>query len=122
MSLPSSACMAASAALSSISTKAKPRGRPVSRSVITLIDSTEPCCSKRLRSSSSVALKGMFPTYNFLPNSISLDAPETSIPSADATLAKIRAGPSEPEIPSETHHRPTLRAIQPYRTQRERQT
>jgi len=45
-----------------ISTKQKPRGRPVSRSLMIFTDSTLPCFSNNERTSSSVAEKGRFPT------------------------------------------------------------
>src|SRR6059058_2904924 len=48
-----------------ISTKAKPRERPVSRSVTRLTFSTAPCASKTPRSSASVVLWGRLPTYRF---------------------------------------------------------
>ena len=48
-----------------ISTKAKPRERPVSRSVTMLTFSTAPCASNALRSSPSVVLWGRLPTYRF---------------------------------------------------------
>jgi len=51
----------ASAALV-ISTKPKPRERPVSRSVTSVIFSTAPCGSKTFRSSDSVVLWGRLPT------------------------------------------------------------
>ena len=59
---------------SCISTNAKPRARPVSRSMITFTDSTAPCGWKSERSSLSVTLKGRFPTYSFLLNSRSFAA------------------------------------------------
>src|SRR5581483_10896305 len=52
---PSSAWMAASASSEAISTKPKPRGRPVSRSLTRLTLLTSPCDAKSSRSSSSVA-------------------------------------------------------------------
>src|SRR4029077_6352416 len=45
-----------------ISTNAKPRGRPVSRSVTTLASVTVPCCPKTSRSSSSVVSYERLPT------------------------------------------------------------
>jgi hypothetical protein len=50
-----------------------------------------------------------------------LDASDP-IPSRDATLAEIQAGPSDNEIPNEIDHRLVLRAIKPCWTRRERQT
>src|SRR5262249_7952371 len=50
---------------SSISTKPKPRERPVSRSVITCTRETVPNCAKASRRSSEVVLNGRFPTYRF---------------------------------------------------------
>lgn len=55
--------MAFWASSAGMSTKQKPRGRPVSRSLTIFTESTWPCCSNRLRTSSSVALKGRLPTY-----------------------------------------------------------
>src|ERR1039458_228313 len=49
----------------SISTKAKPRERPVSRSVMIRALLTWPCRSKRLRTASSEALKSRLPTNMF---------------------------------------------------------
>src|SRR5580693_7268157 len=48
-----------------ISTNAKPRDRPVSRSVIKLTRSTAPYASKAERMDSSVAPKSKFPTKSF---------------------------------------------------------
>src|SRR5207249_1663271 len=50
-SLPLNAAIAFSASSSLIETKPKPLERPVSRSVMTLTDSTAPTCSNRLVSS-----------------------------------------------------------------------
>src|SRR5688572_24034461 len=49
-----------------ISTNAKPRDRPVSRSVTTWADSTAPNSPNASRRSSAVVPKGRLPTYNFL--------------------------------------------------------
>src|ERR1041385_5725624 len=66
-SLPFSAAMAALAASSVfIVAKAKPRARPVSRSITTLISLTGPCWPSRSRRSVSVVLKDRFPTYNLV--------------------------------------------------------
>ena len=66
-SWPFSALMAISAACESdISTKAKPRERPVSRSVTRLARSTVPCVSKRERIDDSVASKLKLPTKIFV--------------------------------------------------------
>ena len=64
--------MVALAAESSISTKQKPRKRPVSRSFIMASDWMVPYSSTISRTSVSVVLKGKFPTYNFLVNLIIL--------------------------------------------------
>ena len=89
-SLPSRARIASSAALaSSISTKPKPRERPVSRSVITFTDSTLPWLSNRVRSSSSVVENERFPTYSFLLNSHSSPRPPLR---GAATGAGLRTG------------------------------
>src|SRR6516162_2083020 len=65
-SVPFSATIALSASLALvISTNAKPRARPVSRSVMILIFSTAPCTSNAVRSSASVMLWGKLPTYKF---------------------------------------------------------
>lgn len=61
------ACSASSS--SGISTNAKPRDRPVSRSVTILTLSTAPWTSKRARTSSSLALKARFPTKIFFTSS-----------------------------------------------------
>src|SRR5689334_10983099 len=58
--------MARDASELDISTKPKPRGCPVSRSVIKESFSTVPCGAKRLRTDSSVAVKGRLPTYNLV--------------------------------------------------------
>src|SRR2546428_295512 len=47
-----------------ISTNANPLERPVSRSMITVTDSTAPDCSNRVRRSSSVVAYDRFPTYS----------------------------------------------------------
>src|SRR5262249_11833759 len=74
-SVPLSAAIALSASLALvISTNPKPRERPVSRSVTSVIFSTAPCASKMFRNSASVVLWGRFPTYRFfiaIPLSIS---------------------------------------------------
>src|ERR1043166_6899980 len=44
---------------------AKPRARPVSRSITTLISFTGPCVESMARRSSSVTSKERFPTYSF---------------------------------------------------------
>jgi hypothetical protein len=62
ISMPFRCCIAVSASALGMSTKPKPRGLPVSRSLISFTDSTVPCCSNMPRTSSSVAVKGKFPT------------------------------------------------------------
>src|SRR5260370_41696405 len=57
--------MALLASPSAISTKAKPRERPVSRSVTRLMLSTAPCGSNKERIDASVALKSKLPTKIF---------------------------------------------------------
>jgi hypothetical protein len=49
-----------------ISTKAKPRGLPVSLSMISCTFVTVPYCEKTSRRVASVVEKAMFPTYKFL--------------------------------------------------------
>src|SRR2546423_5185726 len=62
-SLPLNCCMAASpSSREDISTKPKPRERPVSRSSTTLADSTVPACEKSSRSSSLEVWNERFPT------------------------------------------------------------
>src|SRR5262252_1570895 len=69
-SLPCKPVIAACAARSSaISTKPKPRGRPVSRSVMMLIRSTTPYGANRSRRSCSVTEKAIFPTKIFTGDS-----------------------------------------------------
>src|SRR3984885_8261397 len=64
--VPFNPLIAASASAESlISTNAKPRERPVSRSVIKLTRSTAPYASKAERMDSSVAPKSKFPTKSF---------------------------------------------------------
>src|SRR3979490_1159657 len=58
--------MARAASAFAISTKPKPRGLPVSRSVIKDSFSTVPCGANNARTESSVAVKGRFPTYNLV--------------------------------------------------------
>src|SRR5207249_3011518 len=65
-SVPFSACAARAASSFDISTKPKPRGRPVSRSLIRASLSTVPCGENRARTVSSVAVKGRFPTYSLV--------------------------------------------------------
>src|SRR6185369_13612262 len=62
ISLPFRAWMAREASARDISTKPNPRGRPVSRSVMRLTDSTVPCCENRSRTSLSLAENGRLPT------------------------------------------------------------
>ena len=65
-SLPSKPFMAARPSGSLlIVTNAKPRGWPVSRSVMTLISVTLPNCSKICWRSASVMVNEIFPTYSF---------------------------------------------------------
>ena len=67
---PCSPSMAALAdRLSGISTKPKPRERPVSRSVMILTFSTAPYCSKSWRRSFSVAVNARLPTKMFTQGS-----------------------------------------------------
>jgi hypothetical protein len=67
MSLPERAVIAAWAPSGvPIVTKAKPRERPVIRSVIRLTSETGPCCWKRSWRSFSVVSKERFPTYNLV--------------------------------------------------------
>src|SRR5215467_2687048 len=55
-----------------ISTKAKPRGRPVSRSITIFTSTTlRPPSAKTSRSSPSVTLYDRFPTYSLVPISFS---------------------------------------------------
>src|SRR5688572_17455440 len=61
-SLPLSACIAREASALDISTKPKPRGRPVSRSFTSDSFSTVPCSANKARSVSSVAENGRLPT------------------------------------------------------------
>src|SRR6185437_10928667 len=56
----------ASSAPADISTKAKPRDRPVSRSETSCAETTLPCSSNSSRRSSALVLKERLPTYNFL--------------------------------------------------------
>src|SRR5438105_9457167 len=58
--------MAREASAFDISTKPKPRGRPVSRSTISVTFSTVPCLANRARTASSVAVNGRFPTYSLV--------------------------------------------------------
>src|ERR1700738_1149647 len=58
--------MARAASAFAISTKPKPRGLPVSRSVIRDSFSTVPWGVNRARTESSVAVNGRFPTYNLV--------------------------------------------------------
>src|SRR6202044_1300264 len=71
-SLPSSACMARVASAFDISTNPNPRGRPVSRSVMSASDSTVPCAANSARIASSVAEKGRLPTNNLVTYKYSL--------------------------------------------------
>src|SRR6476619_6752911 len=57
---------AAASSAVAISTKAKPRDRPVSLSSITEADSTVPAAEKASRSSSLVVRNERFPTYSFV--------------------------------------------------------
>ncbi len=68
----------------SMLTKANPRGRPLSRSIGRKTSVTPPNWAKRSRRSTSVALKGRFPTYIFVfisvitEWSLNFDQPEPS--------------------------------------------
>src|SRR5262249_38323699 len=80
ISRPLRAAIAASAdSRESISTKANPRERPVSRSVTKLADSTTPICPNSSSSSCSDTLKGRLPTYNLTD----IDFPRTKTKQAD---------------------------------------
>ena len=65
-SVPFNAAMARAASALDISTKPNPRGRPVSRSLISATFSTVPWFENNARTLSSVAEKGRFPTYSFV--------------------------------------------------------
>src|SRR5690348_16585171 len=67
--------MARDASALDISTKPKPRGRPVSRSVIRDTFSTVPCLENKARTPSSVAVKGRLPTYSFVTAEYSKKGP-----------------------------------------------
>src|SRR3569833_365722 len=67
-SWPLSACMARDASAEDISTKPKPRARPVSRSLIRDSFSTVPYLVNKARTASSVAVNGRLPTYSFVIN------------------------------------------------------
>src|SRR6516164_6013352 len=69
-----------------ISTKPKPRGRPVNLSMITLADSTVPCAANISCSWPSVTEYGRPPTYNFLPMFFSYERKLLSL-----TLRKLPA-------------------------------
>src|SRR5439155_145594 len=58
-----------------ISTKPKPRERPVSRSVTTVADSHVPTCANSDSSSALVVEKDRFPTKIFLPMALSCPFP-----------------------------------------------
>src|SRR5581483_725849 len=62
--------MARAASELDISTKPKPRGRPVSRSVMRETFSTVPCVANKARTLSSVALNGRLPTYSLVTAAI----------------------------------------------------
>ena len=66
MSAPVSSSIALRASSSLISTKPKPRERPVSRSVMTWAEVTAPTVPKRFASSSEVVEKGRLPTYRLM--------------------------------------------------------
>src|SRR5206468_9195424 len=69
-SWPFSSAIARSASLAElISTKPKPRDRPVARSVITAADSQVPACEKSASRSALVVSKERLPTNSFLPMS-----------------------------------------------------
>ena len=68
---PVSSSMALRASSSLISTKPKPRERPVSRSVMTWAEVTTPTVPKRFASSSDVVEKGRLPTYRFVAMTVS---------------------------------------------------
>src|SRR5579883_1751611 len=57
-----------------ISTKPKPRERPVSRSVTTVADSHVPCSEKSVSRSALVVSNERFPTKSFLPMAFSCPA------------------------------------------------
>src|ERR1700710_2441569 len=58
--------MARDASAFDISTNPNPRGRPVSRSVMSASDSTVPWGANSARTESSVAVKGRLPTNNLV--------------------------------------------------------
>src|SRR5581483_8048484 len=64
--------MARAASALDISTNPKPRGRPVSRSVMRETFSTVPCLEKRARTDSSVDENGRLPTYSLVTGRHSL--------------------------------------------------
>src|ERR1700704_4568184 len=69
--------MARAASAFAISTKPKPRGLPVSRSVIRDSFSTVPWGANNARTESSVAVNGRFPTYNLVKGNYSQKEKDT---------------------------------------------
>src|SRR5436190_3090540 len=83
-SRPFSDCMAFCASEFDISTKPKPRGWPVSRSLISATFSTVPCSANNARTVSSVAEKGRFPTYSFVMAKVPMGSGPAGYPAGQA--------------------------------------
>src|SRR5579863_4362704 len=89
--------MARDASAFDISTKPKPRGRPVSRSVISETFSTVPCWENNVRTASSVAVKGRFPTYSLVTEVVTHEKKETRqitiLPPGSSSFTRVRDWP-----------------------------
>ncbi len=102
-SVPFSASVARMASALAISTKPKPRGRPVSRSLIRASFSTVPCGENRARTVSSVAVKGRFPTYSLVTANYSRKKREWAGKACRLVRQTFRGGRRWPEHAPERH-------------------
>src|SRR6185503_18184833 len=83
-----------------ISTKAKPRARPVAMSRMIFTESTAPACPNRSWSSVSPAENGRFPTYNFRAMRASCASKQRKIGRKARISQKWEAGGSSNSNPS----------------------
>src|ERR1017187_643539 len=113
-SVPLRAAIARSASAESvISTNAKPRERPVSRSVTRLTRSTCPYGSKSERMEDSVAAKSKLPTKMFFISSSVFQS--CALDSADLDLGQVVAGLSKGSLSIAGHCQPAGSAMRNYR-------
>src|SRR6185436_1652976 len=90
-----------------ISTKANPRGRPVSRSITIFTSTTfRPPSAKTSRNSPSVTLYDKLPTYSLVPISFSFVLRfGATRPFQGGNFLKLGRGPAQPDSDGKRHAR-----------------